>query len=98
VKELESADRARTLLRLKLGGRLEAEQLLELRSYLAEAENSFFHAQIDHSGVLERISEQNVEAEFTEGSFPYRLLKHLIVKKDFEALQTAYTLLQEQKR
>lgn len=98
VKELGSADRARTLLRLKLGGRLEAEQLLELRSYLAEAENSFFHAQIDHSGVLERISEQNVEAEFTEGSFPYRLLKHLIVKKDFEALQTAYTLLQEQKR
>jgi exonuclease SbcD len=98
VKELESADQARTLLRLKLDGRLDADQLVELRRYLAEAENSFLHAQIDHSGVLERISEQNVEAEFTEGSFPYRLLKHLITKKDFEALQTAYILLQEQKR
>jgi hypothetical protein len=81
-----------------LSGRLEAEQLSELGRHLAEAEKSFFHTQIDDSGLLERISEQNVEAEFTEGSFPYRLLKHLIAKKDFEALQTAYALLQEQKR
>jgi DNA repair exonuclease SbcCD nuclease subunit len=96
--ELRGAEQARTLLRLTLRGRIEADQLVELRRQLAEAEKSFFYAQIDDSGVLERISEKNVEAEFTEGSFPYRLLKQLIAREDFEALQTAYTLLQEQKR
>jgi len=103
VKELRSvrfrgADQAVTLLRLTLRGRLETEQLLELRRHLADAEKSFFYTQIDDSGLLERISEQTVEAEFTERSFPYRLLKRLIANKDFEALQTAYALLQEQKR
>lgn len=98
VKQLHSGERDKILLRLKLCGRLEAEQLFELRRRLAEAEKAFFYAQIDDNEVLERISEQNVEAEFTEGSFPYNLLKQLIVKKDFEALQTAYTLLKEQKR
>lgn len=98
VKQLHSGESDKTLLKLKLRGRLEAEQLLELRRQLAEVEKTYFYAQIDDSEVLERISEQNVEAEFTEGSFPYRLLKQLIARKDFEALQTAYTLLQEQKR
>jgi exonuclease SbcD len=98
VKELHGAEQARTLLRLTLRGRLEAEQLAELRLHLGKAEKSFFYTQIDDSGVLEKISEKNVEEEFTEGSFPYRLLKQLIADKDFEALQTAYTLLQEQKR
>jgi DNA repair exonuclease SbcCD nuclease subunit len=98
VKHLHSGESDKTLLKLKLRGRLEAEQLSELRRQLAEVEKAYFYAQIDDSEVLERISEQNVEAEFTEGSFPYRLLKQLIARKDFEALQTAYTLLQEQKR
>jgi hypothetical protein len=108
VKELKDArpgsarhsdvPQAGTLLRLTLRGRLEAEQMSELRRHLAEAENSYFYTQIDDSGLLERIGELNVEAEFTEGSFPYRLLKQLIAEEDYEALQTAYTLLQEQKR
>jgi hypothetical protein len=99
AKELEGARRRdRTLLRLTLRGRLEAEQLSGLRGYLAEAGQSYFYARIDDGGLLERINEQNVEAEFTEGSFPYRLLKALIAEKDYEALQTAYTLLQEQRQ
>jgi DNA repair exonuclease SbcCD nuclease subunit len=98
AKELRSVEQARTLLKLTLRGRLESEHLIELRRYQTEAEQSFLYAQIDDSGVLERIGEKNVEAEFTEGSFPYRLLKKLIANEDFEALQTAYALLQEQKR
>jgi exonuclease SbcD len=98
VKELQNMEQDRTLLRLTLGGRLEEEQIFELRRHLAKVEKSFFYAQIDDSGVLEKINEKTVEAEFSEGSFPYRLLKQLIAEKDFEALQTAYALLQEQKR
>lgn len=98
VKELQGTEQEKTLLRLTLAGRLEEQQILELRRHLEEAEKSFFYARIDDSGVLEKISEKTVEAEFTEGSFPYRLLKRLIANKDFEALQTAYVLLQEQKR
>jgi DNA repair exonuclease SbcCD nuclease subunit len=97
-KRLGAEDMQRTLLRLRLSGRLGAQQLVELRQVLREAEESLFFAQIDDSRLLERISEQTVEAEFTEGSFPFRLLKNLIAVEDFEALQTAYALLQEQKR
>lgn len=97
-KRLGAEKMERTLLRLKLSGRISAQQLVELRQVLREAEKSMFFAQIDDSLLLERISEQTVEAEFTEGSFPYRLLKNLIAVEDFEALQTAYSLLQEQKR
>jgi DNA repair exonuclease SbcCD nuclease subunit len=96
---LEGArQRERTLLRLTLRGRLEAEQLRELRRVLAEAGQSYFYTRIDDRGLLERISERTVEAEFTQGSFPYRLLKALIAEKDYEALQTAYNLLQEQRQ
>ena len=98
ARELRGIEQARTLLRLTLRGRLEADQLFELRRHLEEAEKSLFYTHIDDSGLLESINEQNVEAEFTEGSFPYRLLKQLIAKKDFEALQIAYALLKEQKR
>ena len=97
-KRLGAEEMERTLLRLKLSGRISGGQLVELRQVLREAEKSIFFLQIDDSLLLERISEQTVEAEFTEGSFPYRLLKNLIAVEDFEALQTAYALLQEQKR
>jgi len=86
-----------TLMRLKLSGRLESEQLAELRQVLARIEKNLLYLRLDDGALVERISEQNVEAEFTEGSFPYRLLKDLIAEEDFEALQTAYSLLQEQK-
>jgi DNA repair exonuclease SbcCD nuclease subunit len=96
---LESArQREQTLLRLTLQGRLEAEQLRELRRVLAEAGQSYFYTRIDGRGLLERIGERTVEAEFTQGSFPYRLLKALIAEKDYEALQTAYNLLQGQRQ
>jgi hypothetical protein len=97
-KRFGAEEMGRTLLRLKLSGRFSGGQLVELRQVLREAEKSMFFLQIDDSRLLERISEQTVEAEFTEGSFPYRLLKNLIAVEDFEALQTAYALLQEQKR
>jgi DNA repair exonuclease SbcCD nuclease subunit len=97
-QKLRSAQMDRTLLRLKLIGRLDADQIARLRQLQREAEQSSFYAQIDASRLVERITERTVEAEFTRGSFPYRLLKSLIAERDFEALQTAYTLLQEQKR
>jgi len=97
-KKLEAEEMDRSLLRLTLRGRISGEQLVELRHALKEAQKSMFFLQIYDSLLLERISEQTVEAEFTEGSFPYRLLKSLIAVEDFEALQTAYALLQEQKR
>lgn len=98
LRRLQDPDGQRTLLRLKLSGRLSASQLSELRGHLEAAEQSLFYTHIDDSGLLEKIGEQTIEREFTQGSFPYRLLKSLIAKKDFEALQTAYALLKEQKR
>ena len=77
---------------------LDPEQRIELDQLVQKAEENLFYTKIDDHGLLEKISKQTVEAEFTAGSFPYRLLTNLIAAKDFEALQTAYELLQEQKR
>ncbi|MBN2552219.1 MAG: metallophosphoesterase [Spirochaetales bacterium] len=97
ASRLREGEPQRKLLRLRLSGRLSSGELIECRRLAEQLQESLFFAQIDDTGLLERIGEQTVETEFTEGSFPYRLLKKLIAEQDFEALQTAYALLQEQK-
>jgi DNA repair exonuclease SbcCD nuclease subunit len=94
--KLKGLEPERTLLRLKLSGRLDREELADLRALISEEQASFAYTSVDDSALFERISEQTVEAQFTQGSFPYRLLKELIRERDFEALQTAYSLLREQ--
>ena len=90
-----SPDFKKTLIKLELKGTLAAEKLRSLREIIRDLEDSLFWSRIDDGQVAEQITPERVEAEFTEGSFPYLLLKELIDAEDREALQAAYALIQE---
>lgn len=92
-----SADFEKTLVRLTLTGRLSKESMLALQEITRNLEHSLFWIRIDDSQVIEEITSDTVEAEFTQGSFPYLLLKKLIEEQDYDALQAAYDLIQEAK-
>ncbi|MBW2065743.1 MAG: DNA repair exonuclease [Deltaproteobacteria bacterium] len=86
------------LLRLKLGGSLPEEDYEQLQTVRLELERNLCFLDLDSSEVMVKITPALIEKEFTEHSFPYRLLKNLVQEKDFEALQIAYELIRETQR
>ena len=84
-----------TLLKLKLKGALLEEDYKELQAIQTELEKNLCFLHFDSSEVTIKITPELIEKEFTEHSFPYRLLKNLVQENDFEALQIAYELIRE---
>lgn len=100
LKDKYSKERYRyTLMKLKLKGRLSRDEyqgLHEIRSFLSE---QLFHlAQFDTTELKEEIGIDIINQEFTEGSFPQRLLTILSEMDDTDALQIAYDLIKEVRR
>ena len=95
IKRYSASEYTNTLLRLYFTGRLPREEYGELPAVRDALKGRLFYLHIDDSGVLEEITPEVIEEEFTKGSFPYLLLKRLIEEKDREALQTAYHLINE---
>lgn len=83
------------LLKLKLQGRLPEEEYKKLNSIYKNLEKNLTFVDIDSTGITIRITPDVIDKEFTEGSFPYRLLRKLAETQDFEALQIAYELIRE---
>jgi exonuclease SbcD len=88
----------KTLLKLKLQGRLPEEEYKKLSSIYKRLEKNLTFVDIDSTGVTIKITSDVIDKEFTEDSFPYRLLKQLAENQDFEALQIAYELIRETQR
>ena len=88
----------RALLKLAVKGRLSKPDRAVLNTAIEQLGRSAFWARIDDSEVGEEITSGTVEAEFTQGSFPYRLLEKLIEEGDLDTLQAAYDLIQEASR
>ncbi|MBW1715315.1 MAG: DNA repair exonuclease [Deltaproteobacteria bacterium] len=87
-----------TLLKLNLKGSLPEDDYKELQVIQMELEKNLCFLQLDSSEVTIKITPELIEKEFTEHSFPYRLLKNLVQEDDFEALQIAYELIRETQR
>ncbi len=86
----------KTLLKLKLKGRLPRDEYNSLRELKEEIENQLFHLQEwDDSEVTEEITLDAIDSEFTQESFPHKLLSKLAEEEDFESLQIAYDLIQK---
>ena len=81
------------LLRLALSGVLDRGELAECREILEAARNDFRYLETDTSDLSERITPETIREEFTEGSFPFRLLERLHEADELGALQTAYRAL-----
>jgi DNA repair exonuclease SbcCD nuclease subunit len=87
-----------TLLKLKMRGRLPEDEYESLRTFREALGKSLCFFQFDSTEVTIKITPDVIDREFTEHSFPYRLLKGLAETEDFEALQVAYELIQERRR
>lgn len=87
-----------TLLKLKMKGRLPEEEYEKLCNIRDDLEKNLCFFQLDSSEVTIKITPDVIDKEFTEHSFPYRLLKGLSKSHDFEALQVAYELIRETQR
>jgi DNA repair protein SbcD/Mre11 len=81
------------LVRLRLYGSLE-DEIYGLRQELYDQwEEQLFYFKVDDSELRQRVSRETIDQEFTQGSFPHRLLHKLA--DDPEALQMAYELIRQ---
>lgn len=94
-KRFNSVDMGRTLLKIKLNGRLSRNDIETLRELGMQLEKEFFYCNWNDSGITEEITEELIKKEFTEGSFPSKLLNELLRQDSPEALHMAYELIQE---
>ncbi len=88
----------KTLLKLRMKGRLPEEEYKKLSLIRENLEKNLSLVDIDSTGVTIKITPDVIDREFTEHSFPHRLLKQLAQNNDFEALQAAYELIRETQR
>ncbi len=84
---------SRTLLKLKLKGRLHKEDYKSLPEVKKALEKQLFYLRFDDSEITERLTPEDINRAFTEGSFPHRLLTELAKINDLEALQVAYEIM-----
>lgn len=86
----------RDLVKLALKGRLPGELFDQQGSLLEELKHTVLHLEPDFTELFRRITSEDVDREFTKGSFPHRLLTRLVqAGGDPRALQLAYDLIQE---
>jgi DNA repair exonuclease SbcCD nuclease subunit len=90
----------RTLLKLSLAGRIPRAHGRSVASLEEEIAKAVFylHRPLDVSGLREEITGDDISREFSEHSFPHRLLSALSAAGDHEALQIAYDMIREARR
>jgi hypothetical protein len=95
-KEFEELPDGAHLVKLKLQGRLDSEALEQLKTLESELEELVDYLEFDADEVLRAVRQEDLDAEFTEGSFPHQLLSELAhAESDQFALQLAYDLVRE---
>jgi hypothetical protein len=96
---LESAwagpDAQTTLLRLRLEGRVTREVRSELGALQSRLASRLLNLDLRADLLREEITREEIESEYSTGSFPCALLLHLLESGDQEALEIAHALLQE---
>lgn len=83
------------LLKVTLKGHLSDEEMETLYKEMQALGKDLFWFWYDSSRVLEKVSKEKIEEEFTEDSLPYRVLESLIRDEDELGAQKAYQLIKE---
>lgn len=95
-KEFEELPKGEHLVKLKLQGRLDSEALEQLKTLESELRRLVSYFEFNSEEVLRAVRQKDLDAEFTEGSFPHQLLSELAHdESDQFALQLAYDLVRE---
>lgn len=83
------------LLKVRLQGSLPRSEFSLLQKVRKNIKEQLFYLEWDDNSVIEEITPDIIRAEFTEGSFPYRLLTALSEAEEKDTLQMAYNLINE---
>jgi exonuclease SbcD len=95
-KEFEELPEGEHLVKLKLTGRLDSDALEQLKTLESEINQVVSYLEFNADEVLRAVRQEDLDAEFTEGSFPHQLLSELAQNEsDQFALQLAYDLVKE---
>jgi len=95
-REFEELPDGDHLVKLKLQGRLDSEALEQLKTLESELSQLVSYLEFNADEVLRAVRQEDLDAEFTEGSFPHQLLSELAQNEsDQFALQLAYDLVKE---
>ena len=92
---LLGTDGKHVLLKAAVSGRLPPESRAELEEARRKLAAAYFQLLWDEEGLREEITQETIEREFSQGSFPHRLLSDLARGGDAEALEIAWDLLHE---
>jgi hypothetical protein len=94
--EFAGFDPQHDLIKLRLEGRLPSHLFETRQDLIRHLETRVLYLEPDLSGLVKEIRLDDIEEEFTEGSFPYRLLTGLAGEDGHpEALQLAWDLVME---
>jgi DNA repair protein SbcD/Mre11 len=97
-KHYTDTDRTNMLVKLKLTGRLPRETYAELETIKSLISDHVLYLQWDDNDVAIEITIDVIDQEFTQDSFPHKLLAALASNlEDAEALQIGYEMIQEVK-
>ncbi|MDZ4685486.1 MAG: DNA repair exonuclease [Planctomycetaceae bacterium] len=95
-RELNGLAAGNQLVKLRLHGQLSDQLLADLRDALSSCQPAFGYFEPDTTDVIQEITQVDIDREFTQGSFPHRLLSQLAANQPASlALQLAYELVQE---
>ncbi len=96
---LASYDAARTLLQLKVSGRLSEGDRQILRDLLSDVQSRFLYVEYSDEEIGMSIDRAFIDAKFAAGSLPHRLLSALAEERDDGlSMQIAYDLIEEFRR
>jgi len=92
-KQFAELDGETSLVKLKLGGRLPGEVFGRIGDFLGGLEKRALYLETDLTELLSEIRQEDIDGEFTQGSFPHRLLSELAADEaDTMALQMAHQM------
>jgi len=91
--ELSATADSMHCLKLVLKGRIDSDAFTILGKLKEELDKRYGVFRLNDSSLLLKITQENIEEQFSRGSFPYQLLNALNSRGREEALQIAYDLL-----
>ncbi len=83
------------VLQLEVSGKLEEEALKAWKEERSEIRDAVLELRLDDSGVRRKVTSEQIQKEFSEGSFPEQLLSSFSEEDEEEELQMAYELIKE---
>lgn len=98
LRDQLAANSTNKLVKLKLSGVMPEADYQERSLLLEEIREHLFYLEVDDTSLAIELSPEVISHKFPEGSFPHKLLSKLAAEDDKDALQLAYSLIEEVKQ